>query len=171
MSSNIIDAIDQAIADTTVSLDAMRSVPGDADGIRVVVIPADEDEPITLRYLARDENGSTLRAMQATVGGYVDVVRTAEGVDVWINDEGLLMGLPFNERATAFVHAVKWALATCEWSGAVSLSLRDAMEEALVAQRYTRLVGPAIISGCNDEGETVSVPDVAVEFLQKMGLM
>jgi hypothetical protein len=171
VSSDIIDAIDRAISDSTVGPDAMRSVPGDADGIRVIVIPADPDEPVTLRYLARDENGSTLRAMQTTVGGYVDVVRAAPGVDLWINDEGLLIGMPFNERATAFVHTVKWALATCGWPGKVTSSLRDATEEAVLAERHVRLVGPAFIAGATEEGETVSVPDIAVTFVQQMGLL
>ncbi|MBC9000470.1 DUF3846 domain-containing protein [Micromonospora aurantiaca (nom. illeg.)] len=172
--SSIIDTIDQAIADSTVSDDAMRSVPDDTDGIRVVYIDPDCDQPISFRYLARDDDGSTFRAMQKLVDGLVDVVRVTEGLDVWVNDAGLLIGMPLNERATTFVHAVKYALASDEWPGGRPgwLSVADALEDAVLAQRHTRLVGPAIIAGCNDEGETISVPDAAVTFISEaMGLM
>ena len=38
---------------------------------------------------------NTLTAMQAVVGGYIDCLRAGD-LDLWVNDEGLLMGLPFN---------------------------------------------------------------------------
>ncbi len=34
--------------------------------------------------------------LQEEVGGYIDVVPMAEGVDAFVNDEGILDGLPFN---------------------------------------------------------------------------
>lgn len=34
--------------------------------------------------------------LQEEVGGYIDVVAMADGVDAFVNDEGLLDGLPFN---------------------------------------------------------------------------
>lgn len=43
----------------------------------------------------------TLAALQRLVGGYVDVVRLDDGLDLWVNDEGLLQGLPVNVVATA----------------------------------------------------------------------
>lgn len=36
-----------------------------------------------------------LAALQAAVGGYVDLVR-GDGFDLWINDEGALNGMPAN---------------------------------------------------------------------------
>lgn len=48
--------------------------------------------------------GRTLDALQTLVGGLVDVVSTQWGecpVDVWVNDEGLLNGMPFNMFASA----------------------------------------------------------------------
>ncbi|OLT46668.1 hypothetical protein BJF87_22380 [Gordonia sp. CNJ-863] len=32
--------------------------------------------------------GDTLRMLQSAVGGYVDVVRLPEGIDMWVSDEG-----------------------------------------------------------------------------------
>lgn len=42
----------------------------------------------------------TLEALQGAVGGYVDVIRLHDGLDMWINDEGKLNGLEPNHIAT-----------------------------------------------------------------------
>ena len=38
---------------------------------------------------------NTLEAMQATVGGYVECVQVGD-LDVWLNEDGLGLSLPFN---------------------------------------------------------------------------
>lgn len=40
----------------------------------------------------------TLKVMQALVGGYVQVVPLDEGLDLWCNEDGRALGLPFNRR-------------------------------------------------------------------------
>ena len=49
--------------------------------------------PASRPVVAQIEN--TLAAMQAVVGGYVECLHM-EGLDLWINEEGLAEGLPFN---------------------------------------------------------------------------
>lgn len=39
--------------------------------------------------------GNNLDAMQGVVGGYIELV-PVNGLDLWVNEEGLLIGLPFN---------------------------------------------------------------------------
>lgn len=46
--------------------------------------------------LTQSEDGSTLRSLQAQVGGFIDVVSLAEDLDMWVNDEGLVLGLSLN---------------------------------------------------------------------------
>lgn len=42
-----------------------------------------------------DETNS-LEVMQEAVGGLIDLVRLSDDLDLWVNDEGLLMQLPLN---------------------------------------------------------------------------
>jgi hypothetical protein len=44
-----------------------------------------------------DISGS-LESLQKEVGGYIDVVRLDAEVDAFVNDEGLLVGLPYNRK-------------------------------------------------------------------------
>lgn len=43
----------------------------------------------------------TLREAQAIVDGYVELVQLASGDQLLVNEEGLLRGLPLNEKASA----------------------------------------------------------------------
>jgi hypothetical protein len=43
----------------------------------------------------------TLEEMQAAVGGLIELVILHDGRDMWINEEGLILGLPFNISASA----------------------------------------------------------------------
>ena len=46
---------------------------------------------------------NTLEALQAAVGGYIETVRLRVGDAVMIvNEEGLLLGLPYNTLASGF---------------------------------------------------------------------
>ena len=49
-----------------------------------------------------DKTAPTLEEAQKIVGGYVEMVRSPTNPDIQIlvNEEGLLRGLPFNESAT-----------------------------------------------------------------------
>ncbi len=52
------------------------------------------------------ENGDqfTLEEMQALVGGLIEFVRprNQHGVSVWVNEEGMLLDLPFNPKLSKF---------------------------------------------------------------------
>lgn len=56
--------------------------------IRVVVAPVGQEPFETVI-------DNTLEAMQFLVGGYIEPIRVGD-LDVWINEEGLLMNLPYN---------------------------------------------------------------------------
>ena len=69
---------------------------------KIVFIPADAANPVMIKDLEL-----TLKEMQALVsggeGGLVECVELSgqlRGYDLWVNEEGLLIGLPFNRRAT-----------------------------------------------------------------------
>ena len=49
-----------------------------------------------------EETAPTLEEAQKIVGGYVEMVRspTDPSIQILVNEEGLLRGLPFNEHAT-----------------------------------------------------------------------
>ncbi len=52
-----------------------------------------------------------LAAMQAAVGGHIEMVRTWQaGYWLVVNEEGMLNDLPKNARATALVHPEVWVL-------------------------------------------------------------
>jgi hypothetical protein len=57
--------------------------------VRVVYVPVGEAP----RTIAID---NTLEALQKLVGGYVQAVPLADSVDIMCNEEGLVLGLPFN---------------------------------------------------------------------------
>lgn len=82
------------------------------------------------------------RGIQDAVGGYFDVVNATEDTAFWVHDEGLLIGLPINRRATFAM----WKLAP------------DLIRQLI-------LVGPVLVSGgTDDEGNTLSVGDEALEL-------
>lgn len=69
--------------------------------INIVLVPADLDVPLSK---AEMEVGD-LKAMQAIVGGYIEFTDLDQVGDSFVsNEEGLLIGLPVNVRATALLH-------------------------------------------------------------------
>ncbi len=44
-----------------------------------------------------------LDELQRYVGGYIERVKTHEGRDMWVNEEGLLQDLPVNVEATHLI--------------------------------------------------------------------
>lgn len=75
--------------------------------IQVVVIPANPALPTELREIEPD-----LTAMQAIVGGYIEVAGLLEPLaTMYINEEGKLMRLPLNQRATAILQRHNPAMA------------------------------------------------------------
>lgn len=68
-----------------------------AKKIRVVVAPVGESPFETVI-------DNTLEAMQFLVGGYIEPIRV-DDLDVWINEEGLLMKLPYNRTVAGIAIA------------------------------------------------------------------
>lgn len=58
-----------------------------------------------LEFPPNNGKNYTLKELQTAVGGYIEVVRLGpSGRCLVINEEGKLMQLPFNMRATALFH-------------------------------------------------------------------
>ena len=67
----------------------------DADLLHVVVV--EPDGTATRQEWPHDQ---TLACLQQAVGGLFDVVRLSPDLDLWLNDEGLITGLPYNPVAS-----------------------------------------------------------------------
>ena len=67
----------------------------------------DVDGTLSALDLAADEDGYVLDGLYRAIGcALVDCVRLAPGIDMWIDDEGLLIAEPqWNCAATVLVHA------------------------------------------------------------------
>ena len=116
-----------------------------------IVIPADSNA------VARVETKEwTLEELQAVVEGYIEPVyvrevltdagKKAVNVDLYVNEEGKLNGLPVNNRATDFA-----ALAIGGWVNDI-------------------IVGNVVILGVpDDEGETTSVSRQAINVVKNFG--
>jgi len=106
--------------------------------VRALRIPTDADEPITELEVDKLED------YQAAVGGWIEPVDIPGlGVTIYVHEEGLVLGLPFNSRATFL------------WWYCVPEARQKAM-----------LVGPALVVGLPDRnGDSTHVPgDVAARF-------
>lgn len=69
--------------------------------IRVLVVPADEEQAPFVKELEDYD----YQAGQAIVGGYIQPIELhTMKATVWGNEEGLLIGLPLNTRATRYLY-------------------------------------------------------------------
>ena len=82
------------------------------------------------------EIGSGLDAMQAVVGGWLEVVPTWAGHDLWLNEEGRLVGLEPNRLVRAPQSDAWWDI-----------------------------YGTLFVASSNDEGETVSLSETEAEAI------
>ena len=90
-----------------------------------------------------DVTHGTLKHLQEAVGGLVDVVALARDMDMWVNDEGLVIGLPINEAATAIAHQH--------------------------GTRHQFYVGTAVFTGgCNEEGDTLPLTEEQADRLTRL---
>lgn len=78
---------------------------GDIHPLPVIVLVSEVGRRPHVREMTRG-----LEEMQYLVGGYVDRVEVAPGVDCWFNDEGLLLGLPLNRRIPAYDQPGEWRI-------------------------------------------------------------
>lgn len=85
---------------------------------------------------------NTLEALQGLVGGYIEHVALKDGASMFVNEEGLMLGLPPNELANTLVATHR---------------LRDILGH---------LVGTVVVVGSADaEGDCTSVPSWVLEYL------
>ena len=62
--------------------------------VRVIFVPVDHLPQVVE---ISDDEDKRLADMQRLVGGYIELVRLEDGLDMWINEEGAIHGLPMNE--------------------------------------------------------------------------
>jgi len=87
-----------------------------------------------------ESEDGVLKELQSLVGGLVECIGIDHEADLWVNEEGLLTGMLFNETATYILQAL-------------------GMEEAFI-------VGPAVLAGWDKEtGDTVGLSEVWLEVL------
>jgi hypothetical protein len=81
----------------------------------------------------------TLSSLQRYVGGYIELVRIAPGIDLYVNEEAILRRMPPNR-----IFSTHWG-------------------------QNVPILGDAVLVASNDEGETVGLTDEqAAEWLEKM---
>lgn len=110
--------------------------------VRALRIPTEADDPIT------EIEVSKLEDYHAAVGGWIEPVDIAElGVTIYVHEEGLVLNLPVNSRATFL-----W------W-----YFVPEARQKAM-------LVGPAVVVGLpSRNGDSTAVPDEVVRLLTDPG--
>ncbi len=111
--------------------------------VRALRIPTDADEPITELEVIKLED------YQAAVGGWIEPVDLPDlGVTIYVHEEGLVLGLPFNSRA-----AFLW------W-----YFVPEARQKAM-------LVGPALVVGLPDrKGDSTDIPARVVDMIGRPGV-
>lgn len=89
--------------------------------IRVLVFPVGE-EPYD-KLLTEDK---TLDGLQELVGGYIECIRLKPGVDLWINDEGRINGMPPNRWVSGTaIHGVMVLARSTDEGSTVSVTDED----------------------------------------------
>ena len=86
---------------------------------------------------------SSLDSLQSQVEGFIEFLDVDGKLAAIINEEGKLKGLPHNPIATAF-----------------------AQQHCGIAP-YDIIVGNMLLVGSNDEGDTIDVPNTAMELVQR----
>ncbi|GAB3428467.1 DUF3846 domain-containing protein [Flindersiella endophytica] len=108
--------------------------------LSAIVIPADPGQPVAMEHLAKDD----FTAYRRLVGGHLEVVNLERpAASLYLNEEGKLLELPLNARATALA-----------WVHNTTIRGRDV------------IVGDAFILGpADEEGSDTTTPDDLVDLL------
>lgn len=93
-----------------------------------VIITTDD----ILEIVDMPEEDKVLELLQTTVGGLIEAVTLEPGIVMWVNEEGLIRGLPVN-RLASLMHS----------------NGREAI---------TVITGDVIITGMDQKGETRGLP-------------
>lgn len=51
-------------------------------------------------YLPKNGKYFTLKELQSAVGGYIEIIYLSNGMQMVVNEEGRILGLPVNKQAT-----------------------------------------------------------------------
>ena len=85
--------------------------------------------------------GNSYRMMSDAVGGMIECVHIKNGIDMWCNEEGIMLGLPYNPTATAIY-----------WTTFGFMS--------------GTIFGDVIFTSCDGMGETTSLTMEQVNYLK-----
>ena len=85
--------------------------------------------------------GNSYRVLSDAVGGMIECVHLKNGIDMWVNEEGKMIDLPYNPTATAIY-----------WTNFGFMS--------------DVIMGNVIFTSCDDEGETTSLTMEQVNYLK-----
>ena len=89
------------------------------------------------------EIGNSYQMLRDGVGGWLELVRLNNGVDLWVNENGIAEGLPYNPTATAIY-----------WSNFGFMS--------------GQIFGDVVFTSSNDEGETTGLTVGQLEYLNEV---
>lgn len=90
-----------------------------------------------------DIEADELAALQAEVGGYVECVSLFQNLDLWLNEEGKILNLPYNQHA-------------------------DNLFASARGEMMDVIVGNAVLTGGSDEdGEVKPLTEKAIEAVKR----
>ena len=112
-------------------------------GYKAAIIDQDSGGLYEFRRVSSGEGATSLGFLQGVVGGYIELVRVTDELDMWCNEEGKLQGLPVNEPATAL-----W------WALCPEMRNQDV------------ICGPVALTSHDGQGDTTSLPDWIWVFLR-----
>lgn len=87
------------------------------------------------------EIGKSYSLLSETVGGWIECANVKHNIDIWLNEEGKLIGLEPNRTATA-IFWDKWGIGT------------------------DIIVGDVFITTNDENGETIGLTDEQIEYLK-----
>ena len=89
------------------------------------------------------EIGDSYEMIREGVGGWIELVRLNNGVDMWVNEDGIAQNLPYNPTATAIY-----------WSNFGFMS--------------GQIFGDVVFTNSNDEGDTTGLTVGQFEYLNQI---
>jgi hypothetical protein len=115
-----------------------------------------------VEVLASNEQGQHIDAMQALVGGFVTVISLEDGVELWCNDDAILLGLPLNRVISAIAPPIPSG-----FENAVIIRLGNDL--ALPGEPGEwRIYGDFFLARSTTDGQLADVTDADVaQYLQR----
>lgn len=107
------------------------------DQVAITLQPNDE------AFVEFFEKGNSYEMLSDRVGGWLDCVHIGEGIDMWVNENFISEGLPYNPTATG----IYWTT-----YGFMSGSI----------------LGNVVFTGSDGMGETISLTVEQIEYLKRI---